>query len=190
MPPKKISLSPNMKRTNNVMESTICAANRIRGFDITFARLQVSMAIFDFLSLWYISLNSTNTLPRAVLTLTILCGCFTIICAIFTYLQLAIVKEGMTTNEQDKWYTIQEYMREGKLVRSLDDDCPSWFFKCTEQKDDAAEPLQDQHVTFYSTNAYDHKHYNLTHYITIKDASEIPNIYDKGTFLANLTDLI
>ncbi|CAI6432487.1 AAC_HP2_G0009670.mRNA.1.CDS.1 [Saccharomyces cerevisiae] len=145
---------------------------------------------YAFLRLWYISLNSTNTLPRAVLTLTILCGCFIIICAIFTYLQLAIVKEGMTTNEQDKWYTIQEYMREGKLVRSLDDDCPSWFFKCTEQKDDAAEPLQDQHVTFYSTNAYDHKHYNLTHYITIKDASEIPNIYDKGTFLANLTDLI
>ena len=65
-------------------------------------------------------------------------------------------------------------MREGKLVRSLDDDCPSWFFKCTEQKDDAAEPLQDQHVTFYSTNAYDHKHYNLTHYITIKTRPKFP----------------
>ncbi|CAI4058209.1 hypothetical protein SKDZ_04G3450 [Saccharomyces kudriavzevii ZP591] len=148
----------------------------------------VSMS-YAFLRLCSISLKSSTALPRAVLTLSILCGCFTIICAIFTYLQLAIVREGMTTNEQDKWYTIQEYMREGKLVRSLNDDPQSWFLKLTE-KGDAAEPLQDQQGTFYSTNAYDHKRYILTHYITIKDASEITNVYDKGTFLANFTDLI
>ncbi|QID83465.1 palmitoyltransferase swf1 [Saccharomyces pastorianus] len=144
---------------------------------------------YAFLRLYFISLSSTAVLPRAVLTLTILCGCFTIICAIFTYLQLAIVKEGMTTNEQDKWYTIQEYMREGKLVRSLDDESQSWFLKFTE-KSDTGEPLQDQQVTFYSTNAYDHQRYSLKHYITIKDASEITNLYDKGTFLANLIDLM
>ncbi|CAI4038008.1 hypothetical protein SMKI_04G3470 [Saccharomyces mikatae IFO 1815] len=144
--------------------------------------------LYAFLRLWCISLNSKTALPRAVLTLTILCGCFTIICIIFTYLQLTIVREGMTTNEQDKWYTIQEYMREGKLVRSLNDNCQSWFLKLTE--DDTTKLTQDQHATFYSTNAYDHKQYNLAHYITIKDASEISNIYDKGTFLANFTDLI
>ena len=52
-----------------------------------------------------------------MLVLTILTGCFDIIVAVFSYTQFNLVHDGMTTNEQDKWFTVQEFMRDGNLVR-------------------------------------------------------------------------
>lgn len=117
-----------------------------------------------------------HTKSRQLLTLTILCGAFASICGIFTYWQFKLVGDGMTTSEKDKWYTIQEFMREKRLMRTIQN---KWYIK------DDSEAL-----TFYSTNAYDPKKYRFSpdHYSFILSPDGIPNMYDKGSFRANLRD--
>lgn len=135
---------------------------------------------YGFLRLIQLSIRSDIQMPKAALTLCILFGTFALICAVFTYIQLNIVKEGMTTNEQDKWFMIQEFMRDGQLVRSNDGN---WFFV------DPSDAKSIQPKRFYSTNAYDHTLYTVNSYKVISDESEIPNIYDKGSFWKNFKDL-
>ena len=137
---------------------------------------------YGFVRLFFLTIAGDVELPRAALTLSILLGVFAIILAVFTYIELSIVAEGMTTNEQDKWYMVQNFMRDGNLVR---DSRGNYYFM---------EPNQDGVIKntsrFFSTNSYDHTAYNLTDFTVVTDASEIPNIYDKGSFWENLKVLI
>ncbi|GAV53780.1 hypothetical protein ZYGR_0AK02820 [Zygosaccharomyces rouxii] len=119
--------------------------------------------------------------PKSILAFNLLTGCFALICIVFTYLQLSMVREGMTTNEKDKWFTVHEYMREKRLVRSSNG---RWYYDLTEQLD--LPP--DQHE-FFSTNPYDGRVYRLHNYTLIEDAEQINNIYDEGSFTDNLRTL-
>ncbi|CCH60901.1 hypothetical protein TBLA_0D04040 [Henningerozyma blattae CBS 6284] len=142
-------------------------------FDNTLFMSYASMRLLE------ITLNfrrAGENVPRDVMTLDILCGCFLFICGTFSYMQLLIVKDGMTTNEKDKWYTIQCLMEDKKLVKSSDNN---WYISF----------VNDQGETeFYSTNAYDHKKYQLTEYKVIDNVEDIPNIYDKGSLWKNFKD--
>ncbi|EDO17713.1 hypothetical protein Kpol_1033p16 [Vanderwaltozyma polyspora DSM 70294] len=129
--------------------------------------------IYCFTRLLFISIKYKVTSSRAILTMNILCGSFAIICSVFTYLQLDLVSQGITTNEMDKWYTIHEYCRDGKLARSKSGN---WF-------------LIDSNNTFYSTNIYDHTRYSPTQYTIINDPTDIQNIYDKGSCWLNFIDI-
>lgn len=79
----------------------------------------VMLLSYSFLRLTSIQLMSQteNIKTKPMLVLTILTGCFDIIVAVFSYTQFNLVHDGMTTNEQDKWFTVQEFMRDGNLVR-------------------------------------------------------------------------
>ncbi|CDH10705.1 related to Palmitoyltransferase SWF1 [Zygosaccharomyces bailii ISA1307] len=137
----------------------------------------LSMA-YSFLRLMYITMTSKSKgYPSSILAFSILSGCFTVICVVFTYLQLDLVRDGMTTNEKDKWYTIHEFMREGRLVRSYSG---RWFlgYKGTNEEQE-----------WYSTNSYDTKTYRLQNFKVIKDAYQIHNIYDEGSMWKNLKRL-
>lgn len=137
---------------------------------------------YAFIRVVHISITRDieTSLPRIALILTILCGSFALICGIFTYLQLDLVKNGMTTNERDKWFTIQEMMREGKLVRTNDN---RWFIEYSSESSSLEEN------EFYSTNTYDATVYHLYNYTTVRDPSEIVNIYDYGSLWSNFKRL-
>lgn len=141
----------------------------------------VSMS-YAFIRVVHISVTRSieTSLPRTVLMFNILCGSFALICCIFTYLQLDLVRNGMTTNERDKWFTIQEMMREGKLVKTNDN---RWFI---EHSSEASSPDENE---FYSTNTYDATLYRLYNYTTVRDPSEIVNIYDYGSLWSNFRRL-
>ncbi|CCE62263.1 hypothetical protein TPHA_0C01070 [Tetrapisispora phaffii CBS 4417] len=133
---------------------------------------------YAFLRLLHITLSKPDV-PKSknILALCILTGSFSVICGVFFYLQMKQVNNGMTTNETDKWYAVQELMREGKLIKSEDNN---WFALSTEDAPDSPSQV-------YSTNFYDNKTYKISNdYHIVKDASEIPNVYDRGTFLDNL----
>lgn len=135
---------------------------------------------YAFIRLLTIFYTTNVYLPKNTLTLTILCGCFSVICGIFTFLQLNLAQEGMTTNEKDKWFTVHEFMRDGKLVRT---QSGRWYFADPHDSDISEDSV------FYSTNGYDHTEYTLRNFEIIEDPSRITNIYDRGDFLANLRDL-
>lgn len=136
-----------------------------------FLLANVSSLTYGFLRVLYITMTrkpSQTAQPRNVLVFTILCGTFAIICGVFSYLQLQLVNDGMTTGEKDKWYTIQQLMKEGSLIRSLQGN---YFIR------DPQNPNQ-----FYSTNAYDSKLYTPKDYTIITDPKDITNIYEQGSF--------
>ncbi|CCF56832.1 hypothetical protein KAFR_0B05370 [Kazachstania africana CBS 2517] len=134
---------------------------------------------YAFLRIILLTAYSDIGFPNIVLTFLILSGAFFAILLVFTYLQFALVYDGMTTNEKDKWFTIQEFMREGRLIRT---DNGQWLIAHPE------EPA-GQATRFYSTNAYDHTIYCPVNFRPITHHDEIPNIYDKGSFLKNLKEL-
>lgn len=147
-------------------------------FFYAFLVVNVISLSYGFLRVLWISVMKDPSMvvyPRSILIFTILCGTFAIICGVFTYLQLQLVNDGMTTGEKDKWYTIQQIMREGNLVRTLDGQ----FF------------IQDQQNPnqFYSTNAYDSKLYVPQNYSIVNDPKDITNIYDQGSFWYKLERL-
>lgn len=141
----------------------------------SFLVANVVSLLYGFLRVFQVTMTSSERYPRNVLIFTILCGTFAVICGVFTFLQLQLVCDGMTTNEKDKWYTIQQLMREGSLVKTARSQ---WFIKS------AQDPCE-----FFSTNAYDPKAYRLKNYEIIKDPSQIPNVYDYGSFWSNLARL-
>lgn len=141
----------------------------------------LSMSYAFVRSTFIVWLNPHITYPKSILAFSLLTGSFAVICIIFTYLQLSMVKEGMTTNEKDKWYTVHEYMREKRLVKSNDG---KWYYDLTSQLDLPS----DQHE-FFSTNPYDGRVYRLRNYTLIEEAGQIDNIYDRGSFFGNLRTL-
>ncbi|CCK71726.1 palmitoyltransferase SWF1 KNAG_0H03110 [Huiozyma naganishii CBS 8797] len=135
---------------------------------------------YAFARLFFFVVVADNKLTstRSTLTLLMLTGTFALLVDLFTYWQMMLVKEGMTTNEQDKWFLIHEYMRDGKCVNvSCNGSTKKWFLE------------SDEDGKFYSTNAYDHTAYTLTNYHIVKNASEIINMYDKGSFWENFKDM-
>lgn len=139
----------------------------------------LSMA-YSFLRIMYIVMTREDEVyPSTILAFSILTGCFAVICAVFTYLQLELVRDGMTTNEKDKWFTIHEFMREGRLARN---SSGKWFFGYT-------EPDEESCQKWYSTNSYDSRTYKLQNYAVVRDAGQIRNIYDEGSMLVNLKRL-
>lgn len=130
---------------------------------------------YGFLRVLQITITAAERQTRNTLIFMILCGTFAVICGAFTAMQLQQVADGMTTNEKDKWYTIQQFMREGSLVRTPQGE---WFVRT------AHNPAE-----FFSTNAYDNKVYTLKNYKLIRDPSQIPNIYDHGSLWQNLKRL-
>lgn len=139
--------------------------------------------VYGFARIMYITMRrSEDVAPyaKSILIFTILCGSFAVICSVFTYLQLDLVRDGMTTNEKDKWYTMHEIMREGRLIKTADD---RWFII----------PLSSQKASgidgVYTTNPYDSRQYHPQNYTAITDPSDITNIYDSGSFTTNFKRL-
>ncbi|QLL32000.1 hypothetical protein HG536_0C01680 [Torulaspora globosa] len=141
----------------------------------SFLLANVASLSYGFLRVLQISVTGSERYTRSTVIFMILCGTFAVICGVFTALQLQLVSDGMTTNERDKWYTIQQIMREGSLVRTPQGE---WFIRA------AHNPAE-----FFSTNAYDDKAYALKNYKLIRDPSQIPNIYDYGSLWQNLKRL-
>mgnify|MGYP003365968159 CR=1 FL=1 len=124
---------------------------------------------------------------RPVLTMLILTGTFSIIVSTFTYLQLSQMNDGMTTNEKDKWFTIQEFMREGRLIKvKISKDEYSWFLL---DPDMDLACINSPEAKYYSTNGYDHTIYTLQNVEKVESAEDIPNIYDLGSFWENIKDI-
>ncbi|CAG98672.1 palmitoyltransferase SWF1 [Kluyveromyces lactis] len=115
------------------------------------------------------------------LSLFLLTTAFSLIAIVFTYYQLKLVNDGMTNNEQDKWYLVQEYMRNGNLVKDMDGVL---YYRSMSTDAQTAEPI------FYSTNLYDHSKYHLINPAKILSHEEIINLYDRGSFLDNLKERI
>lgn len=147
-----------------------------------------TVTTYGFLRLISIVLKSRELISRKpVLTILILTGTFSIIVITFTYLQLSQINDGMTTNEKDKWFTIQEFMREGRLAKvKKTKDTYSWFLL---DPDLDAQYMGSSDAKYYSTNAYDHTVYTLKNAIKVESAEEIPNIYDLGSFWENIKDI-
>lgn len=137
--------------------------------------------------LWLLMKQKSLWSRKTILTLFILTGTFSTICVTFTYLQLDLMNDGMTTNEKDKWFTIQEFMREGKLVNVKDSKGALCWFILDPDVDSNMVGLPD--IKYYSTNGYDHTIYTLTNVHVVRSAEEIPNIYDKGSFWKNIKDI-
>ncbi|QLQ82407.1 hypothetical protein HG537_0H01690 [Torulaspora globosa] len=135
----------------------------------------VTSLSYGFLRVLQISITSPNLHSRSTIIFMILCGTFAVICGVFTALQLQLVNDGMTTNEKDKWFTIQQFMKEQSLVKTPESQ---WFIRS------AHNPTK-----FFSTNAYDNKAYTLKNYKLIRDPSQIPNVYDHGSCWQNLKRL-
>ncbi|AMD18941.1 HBR040Wp [Eremothecium sinecaudum] len=116
---------------------------------------------------------------NAFLSLYILVTCFTVVLISFSYTQIILLNDGMTTNEKDKWYVIHDNMRHDRLVR---------FKNCYYLR----LPLSTapQCFEFYSTNPYDPDIYAIQQhpYTVIKSHIDINNIYDQGSFWRNLRE--
>lgn len=132
---------------------------------------------------WLIYLNHI-TFSKTLLTFLLLCIAFAILIDVFTYYQVSQIKDGMTTNEKDKWYMIQQFMRDGQLVNiePTSRNLVSWYFHDPEE-------IEGRYTKFYSTNAYDHRVYQLDSYHVVEDPIEIPNIYDLGSLWENIRDI-
>lgn len=148
----------------------------------------ISVTTYAFLRLLYVLLRSKSLISnKPVLTLFILSGTFSVICISFTYMQLSLIKDGMTTNEKDKWFTIQEFMRNGRLVRTrVPQKDSAWFIL---DPDLDTQCLGSSEAKYYSTNPYDHTIYTLSDFTKVESPKDIPNIYDFGSFWANLKDV-
>lgn len=147
-----------------------------------------TVTTYGFLRLISIILKGPELISnKPILTLLILTGTFSIIVITFTYLQLSQIYDGMTTNEKDKWFTIHEFMREGRLAKvKTSKDTYSWFLL---DPDMDVQYMGSPDAKYYSTNAYDHTVYTLHNVQKVESAGEIPNIYDLGSFWENVKDI-
>ena len=168
------------------MNNCIGMGNYIYFYAFLFANVIVNT--YAFLRLLYIILGSKPLISKKpILTLLILSGTFSVICISFTYMQLSLVKDGMTTNEKDKWFTIQEFMRDGRLVRTGESKYNSSWFILDPDLD--TQCLGFSEAKYYSTNPYDHTVYTLSEFTKVESPEDIPNIYDLGSFWNNLKDI-
>lgn len=138
---------------------------------------------YSFIRLIFIQFNKSayNTTPtgeKSLLILSILCGSFTVILAVYCYFVFELVNSGMTTNEKDKWQMVHDYINTGDLVR---DPEGKYFIKYQNG---------GNNHEFYSTDSYDGTQYTIVDYFTVKSPAEITNIYDKGNFINNLREFI
>ncbi|AET39345.1 palmitoyltransferase SWF1 Ecym_4282 [Eremothecium cymbalariae DBVPG len=128
---------------------------------------------------------------KSFLSLMILVCCFAVISISFTYMQFALVRDGMTTNEKDKWYTIHKLMRNEQLLK-LNNDC-KFYIRIKNSPTPSSHTSTSTRTThyqyeYYSTNPYDPKTYSLsdTSYHVVNSYQDIPNIYDRCSFWQNL----
>lgn len=143
--------------------------------------LLANCTILSYASLRLFSmLRVLRVVNKHFLSLFLLTTAFALLAIIFTYYQLKLVQEGMTNNEQDKWYLVHEHMRNGNLFK---DNNGSLYYRTSS----GVEGIDD---TFYSTNLYDHRKYKLNDPSRIHSAEELTNIYDRGDFWKNLVDRI
>ncbi|SCU86165.1 LANO_0C06964g1_1 [Lachancea nothofagi CBS 11611] len=119
---------------------------------------------------------------RSVLVLSILLGCFSVILVIFTYFQVALVRDGMTSSEESKWLVVHDMLNQGNLVV---DQAGKYYYKV--ERDDPETLLYPKRFDYYSTNAYDDRVYNVQSPMTVQDARQLTNIYDRDGFWANLS---
>lgn len=144
--------------------------------------------IYGFLRMVHITITRdevTQKYPKSITLFTILCGSFAVICGVFTFMQLDLVRNGMTTNEKDKWFTLHDILREGRLVATPDN---RWFIKSVSSPE-SEDTIDNDANQFYSTNPYDPVPSSLDNYRVLTDTSEILNIYDSGSLMANFTKL-
>ncbi|KAL6941397.1 hypothetical protein ACO0RG_002527 [Hanseniaspora osmophila] len=159
---------------------------------------------YGALRLTYIKYGQTKiAIPQyyqnSVLTLIILCFCFVILLSWFLYTQWELIKEGMTTNECDKWYTVHQLIEDGLLVRSTksnkyyelyntnDHGKQNSFHGNNNNNNNNDNNTKD--VYGISLNPNDNSIYNLGQMFEIVQSPyEIINIYDKGSFWNNLKE--
>lgn len=161
--------------------------------------LLANCILLTYASLRLASFWSSFKNNKFYLSLLLLTSSFGVIMLVFSYSQLRLISSGMTNSEEEKWYIVQEFMRDGNLVR---DTNGMFLYRVQNDKTDKtnSEYLQwesDTHdrgaskmETFYSTNPYDHKLYKPKHYKVVHSHEEIENIYDKGSFWINLSERI
>lgn len=106
--------------------------------------------------------------------LLIVCGLFDLVMIWFTCMNLIMIKQGMTTNEQSKWESIHDLVQERYLIRV---DESYYEFLPKEQKFVSAN-LRDNRV----------KYINEQEGQWIENVQDIVNIYDKGNFRENLKE--
>ncbi|CUS25035.1 LAQU0S25e00430g1_1 [Lachancea quebecensis] len=139
---------------------------------------------------------------RQLLILSILLGCFGVILVIFSYFQFVLVRDGMTTNEENKWLVVHDMVRARQMVTDV---AGKYYFRLpANDQESPAEPLSssknlsqdpkkfrlsnnspDTYV-YYSTNPYDNATYEVKDPKEVTSASTITNIYDEGGFWKNL----
>lgn len=139
---------------------------------------------------------------RQLLILSILLGCFGVILAVFSYFQFVLVRDGMTTNEENKWLVIHDMIRARQMVT---DDTGKYYFRLpADCQEDSAESLTNPRhssqgpnefhlndsspdiYVYYSTNPYDNATYDVKNPKEILSTAAITNIYDEGGFWKNL----
>ncbi|SCU90254.1 LADA_0F02806g1_1 [Lachancea dasiensis] len=143
----------------------------------------VFLTTYGFLRL--LTLRGLNR-HRSLLVLSILLGCFAVILMVFTYFQLVLVRDGMTTSEESKWLVVHDMLSQGRLVI---DQTGRYFYRI-EDETQMGHSAGVKNYAFYSTNPYDDKLYRVPFYEVVRGVNEITNIYDKGTFWLNLRSRI
>ncbi|KAL6945312.1 hypothetical protein ACO0QE_002762 [Hanseniaspora vineae] len=146
---------------------------------------------YGALRLTYIQYGQTKVaIPQyyrnSVLTLIILCFCFMILLSWFLYTQWELVKEGMTTNECDKWYTVHELIEDKLLIKSTKSG--KYYERYNNAKINSSNN-NTKDAYGISLNPNDNKIYNLENMFEIVQSPyEITNIYDKGSFWENFKE--
>lgn len=92
----------------------------------------------------------------------------------FCYMNYAMVRDGMTTNETSKWGLINDLVNSGDLFQ-LD----GVYFEYLPHED-----------VFVSINQYDGTVRNVPRQLIqkVQSMEEIVNVYDKGSFWANFKE--
>ncbi|CAK9436396.1 uncharacterized protein LODBEIA_P09540 [Lodderomyces beijingensis] len=113
----------------------------------------------------------------------ILCVIFSIITTSFTILHLRYIYLGVTTNEVEKWSTIEELIDIGVLYRvSPAIQGENYVEEASFNGQILYISLKDERVVLRGDNLRDH---NLTQVLSVVD--DIDNVYDKG-FWSNLVE--
>lgn len=82
--------------------------------------------LFNYSMIRLLGLWSLLYKDKAYLCLLILSTCFNILITAFSFTQFKLVQNGMTSNEESKWFIVHDFLRQGNLVK---DNRGRYFFR-------------------------------------------------------------
>ncbi|KAH3901937.1 palmitoyltransferase SWF1 SCDLUD_001722 [Saccharomycodes ludwigii] len=166
---------------------------------ITFVFSNWLILTYGGLRLFFVITNSTNNysgnrylVKKYIFSLIILCILFSLVLTWFLYTQLMLIKDGMTTNESDKWFDVHELIRNKQLIQRISDGGYYYIYEKLSNKNSNSNFNKSQDVNtncvyVLSLNSYDDKIYKLFRqdYEYVESPVFITNIYDYGGFSKN-----